>query len=92
MKARGICVDLEGISGLPAADLGANMGGRALGLGAAGVYGDHQCLPLVVDGQVVCKLRKSEFSYWFEQLRQAKVCAMEGFKTHWEVVGFDAAR
>ncbi|CDJ31653.1 DNA-directed RNA polymerase I subunit RPA2, putative [Eimeria mitis] len=86
MKARGACVDLEGISGLPPSDLGAAAGAQAVGqLGRGGV----KCIPLVVDGVVVCKIRKAEFGFWFDQLRHAKGCGLEGFKTHWELVGFD---
>ncbi|KAL8452390.1 hypothetical protein Emed_001395 [Eimeria media] len=89
MKARGACVDLEGRSGLPPADLGAAVGERALGDGG-GV--SVKCLPLVVDGEVVCKFRTSEFSFWLERLRHAKAFGLEGFKTHWELVGFDESR
>ncbi|CDI86560.1 DNA-directed RNA polymerase I subunit RPA2, putative [Eimeria praecox] len=89
MKLRGACVDLEGVSGLPPSDLGAAAGGEALGqLGGGSV----KCIPLVVDGIVVCKIRKTEFKFWFDQLRHAKGCGLEGFKTHWELVGFDEER
>ncbi|OEH75404.1 DNA-directed RNA polymerase I subunit [Cyclospora cayetanensis] len=89
MKARGMCVDLEGVSGLPPADLGAAVGERALDHGGSGCT---KCVPLVVDGIVVCKIRKSEFKFWLQQLWHAKVCGLEGFKTHWELVGFDEDR
>ncbi|CDJ46216.1 DNA-directed RNA polymerase I subunit RPA2, putative [Eimeria brunetti] len=86
MKARGACVDLEGISGLPPSDIGAAAGAQALGQFGGGTV---KCIPLVVDGVVVCKIRKTEFKFWFDQLRHAKGCGLEGFKTHWELVGFD---
>ncbi|KAL8455677.1 hypothetical protein Emag_000499 [Eimeria magna] len=89
MKARGACVDLEGRSGLPPADLGAAVVERSVGDGG-GV--SVKCLPLVVDGEVVCKFRTSEFSFWLERLRHAKAFGVEGFKTHWELVGFDESR
>lgn len=89
MKARGACVDLEGLSGLPPTDLGASVGERVLGRGGDGSV---KCVPLVVDGEVICKIRKSESNFWLESLRHAKVCGLEGFKTHWELVGFDEDR
>ncbi|CDJ66821.1 DNA-directed RNA polymerase, related [Eimeria necatrix] len=89
MKARGACVDLDGVSGLPPSDLGAACGGQAASHGEGG---NVKCVPLVVDGVVVCKIRKPEFSFWMEQLRHAKGCGLDGFKTHWELVGFDEDR
>ncbi|KAL8434315.1 hypothetical protein ACSSS7_003259 [Eimeria intestinalis] len=89
MKARGACVDLEGRSGLPPVDLGAAVGQRALGHGCGLSV---RCLPLVVDGEVVCKFRSSEFNFWLGRLRHAKAFGSEGFKTHWELVGFDESR
>lgn len=89
MKLRGACVDLEGVSGLPPSDLGASAGGEALGQFGRGSV---KCIPLVVDGVVVCKIPKAEFKFWFDQLRHAKGCGLEGFKTHWELVGFDEGR
>ncbi|CDJ61667.1 DNA-directed RNA polymerase I subunit RPA2, putative [Eimeria maxima] len=71
MKVRGACVDLEGVSGLPPSDLGAAAGGQALAQFGAGSV---KCIPLVVDGVVVCKIRKTEFKFWFDQLRHAKGC------------------
>lgn len=89
MKAHGACIDLEGRSGLPPSDLGASVGGRILGQ-SGGV--NSSCLPLVVDGEIICKFRKTEFNFWLERLRQAKVVGSNGFKTHWELVGFDESR
>lgn len=89
MRNNGACVDLEGRSGLPPADLGSSIGERILHQGG---FAGGNCVPIVVDGDVICKIRKNEFKYWLNKLRHAKVCGLEGFKTHWELVGFDEER
>lgn len=82
---RGGCVDLEGVSGLPSLQMHSRPDSSRDSQRSAR-------FPLVVDGHVVCKLPKTEFKHWYESLRQAKVLAEEGFRPHWELVGFDRER
>lgn len=95
LHKRGICVDLEGLSGIPAADLGAAARARPSCLSAVlgmetghARCGDSATFPLVVDGAVVCRLDRRDYAYWVELLRDLKSKELENFKKHWEVVGF----
>ncbi|PHJ17875.1 dna-directed rna polymerase i subunit [Cystoisospora suis] len=96
LHKRGVCVDLEGLSGIPASDLGAAARARPSCLSALSsmtTRGETSCLdtatfPLVVDGAVVCRLDRRDFAYWLELLRDLKSKELENFKKHWEVVGF----
>ncbi|CBZ50178.1 DNA-directed RNA polymerase,related [Neospora caninum Liverpool] len=101
LHKQGVCVDLEGISGLPPSDLGASVRHAsrppALQVGPGGgrkeetlVAAASSCgtFPLVVDGTVVCRLDRKDFACWLEKFRDLKSREAEDFKQHWEVVGF----
>ncbi|EPR58357.1 DNA-directed RNA polymerase I RPA2, partial [Toxoplasma gondii GT1] len=93
LHKHGVCVDLEGTSGLPPSDVGASarQAARPAVRGPTGVVAatsSASTFPLVVDGAVVCRLDRKDFAFWLETFRDLKSREAEDFKQHWEVVGF----